>query len=56
MISLGGAGCAMPSAFRYDEKKNPSNIANFNRFADIADAAFNPIRQYASGSALVTID
>lgn len=57
---LGATLCALaerdiPSPYRYDEQDRLRVIAEPATFADITDAAFNQIRQYAGSSAAVTI-
>ncbi len=46
---------SMPSRFRYDDQKRLRLIADFDEFDDLTNGAFNQIRQYAAGSAAVTI-
>jgi uncharacterized membrane protein len=57
---LGAALCRLaqrkiPSPYRYDDEGKLRIIAKGTAFADVADTAFNPIRQYGRSSALVTI-
>jgi uncharacterized membrane protein len=57
---LGAALCQLserdiPSAYRFDEKNRLRVIAYPVSFADLTDAAFNQIRQYARSSVAVTI-
>jgi uncharacterized membrane protein len=47
------AGREIPSAFRYDADKQLRVIAAPVTFADVADAALSPIRQYGRSSVLV---
>lgn len=57
---LGSALCRfarrdMPSPYRHDTQDQLRVIAPVFTFADVADAAFNQIRQYGGSSAAVTI-
>jgi uncharacterized membrane protein len=57
---LGAALCRLarreiPSPYRYDSEKNLRVIAEPVTFADIADAALSPIRQYGRSSAVVSL-
>ena len=57
---LGAALCQLaerkaPSPYRYDSENKLRVIAKGTTFADLADAAFNPIRHYGRSSALVTV-
>jgi uncharacterized membrane protein len=57
---LGAALCRLaqrkiPSPYRYDDEGKLRVIAKGTAFADVADTAFDPIRQYGRSSALVTI-
>lgn len=57
---LGAALCQLasrdiPSAYRYDAEGRLRVIARPLQFADLADAAFNPIRQYGRTSVPVSI-
>ena len=45
----------IPSPYRYDDEGRLRVIAKGAAFADVADTAFTPIRQYGRSSALVTI-
>jgi uncharacterized membrane protein len=45
----------IPSAFRYDADKKLRVIADPVTFADVAEAALSPIRQYGRSSALVDV-
>ena len=57
---LGSALCRlvqreMPSPYRFDEKGELRVLTTSIKFAGVADAAFNQIRQHARGSAAVSI-
>ena len=57
---LGAALCRLaqrkiPSPYRYDDEGKLRVIAKGAAFAEVADTAFTPIRQYGRSSALVTI-
>ena len=57
---LGSAFCRLaqrrfPGACRYDDARQLRIIALPYTFSDLADAAFNPLRNYARGSVEVTI-
>ena len=57
---LGSAFCRLaqrrfPGAYRYDDARKLRIIAPPHTFSDHADAAFNPIRNYARSSVEVTI-
>ena len=49
------AGRKLPSPYLFDDEHNLRVITRAVSFSDVADAAFNQIRQYGSGSASVMI-